>query len=269
MSRRLLFAMSALALAGSACGAQIPEAGKKDARIRFATYDPYDVVTVYTRYGMETHIVLDADEKVIDMTGGDTGAWGVATKLDRTGFFIKPVADLPDSNIHVVTSRRTYTFDLKLVRKGTGQIGFMTVFFRYPAAQRAANAAATEAEQVRGLLEAPSPGGNRRYTVQGSGDLVPIEAWDDGRTTFLRFRARSSIPAFYTARGDDESLEQIENPTVKDDVVQLPGVRRKFVLRIGNQVACVFNEGYEPNAARPVTNTASPYVKRTLKGTDK
>lgn len=269
MSRRLLFALAALAVAGTAHGAQIPEAGKKDARIRFATYDPYDVVTIYTRYGMETHIVLDANEKVVDMTGGDTEAWGVATKRDRNGFFIKPSADLPDSNIHVVTSKRTYTFDLKLARKGKGQIGFMTVFFRYPEAQRATNAAASEAEQVRGLLDAPSLGGNRRYTVQGSSDLAPIEAWDDGRSTFFRFRARSSIPAIYTARGDDQSVEQIENPTVKDDVVQLPGVRRKFVLRIGKQVACVFNEGYDPNAARPVTNTASPYVKRTLKGTDK
>lgn len=269
MNRRLLSVVAALAVAASAHGAQIPEAGKQDARIRFATYDPYDVVTIYTRYGMETHIVFDADEKVMDMTGGDTEAWGVAPKRDRNGFFIKPSADLPDSNIHVVTNKRTYTFDLKLARKGKDQIGFMTVFFRYPAAQRAANAAAAEAEQVRGLLNAASPAGNRRYTVQGSSDLAPIEAWDDGRTTFLRFRARSSIPAFYAARGDDESIEQIDNPTVKDDVVQLPGVRRKFVLRIGNQVACVFNEGYDPDAARPVTNTASPYVKRTLKGHEK
>ena len=268
MSRPLLASLVALTVAAGAHGAQIPEAGAKDARIRFATYDQYDVVTIYARYGMETHIVLDADEKVVDMTGGDTEAWGVATKLDRNGLFIKPSADLPDSNIHVVTNKRTYTFDLKLARNGKNQIGFMTVFFRYPSAQAVTNAAA-EAEQVRGLLDVVSPVGNRRYTVQGSGELAPIEAWDDGRTTFLRFRARSSIPAVYAARSNDDSIEQIENPTVKNDVVQLPGVRRKFVLRIGNQMACVFNEGYDPNAPRPVTNTASPYVKRTLKGTGK
>ncbi len=269
MSRRLLSVLAALALGANAHGAQIPEAGKKDARIRFATYDPYDVVTIYARYGMETHIVLDEDEKVVDMTGGDTNAWGVATKRDRNGLFIKPSADLPDSNIHVVTNKRTYTFDLKLARKGQAQIGFMTVFFRYPVAQRAAAAAASEFEQMRGLLDAGSPVGNRRYTVQGSSDLAPIEAWDDGRTTFLRFRARSSIPAIYAGRGDGDVLEQIENPSVKDDVMQLSGVRRKFVLRIGNQVACVFNEGFDQNAARPATNTASPYVQRIMKGAGK
>lgn len=269
MSPRLLSALVALAVAAGAQGAQIPEPGKKDSRIRFATYDPYDVVTIYVRYGLGTHIVLDAAEKVEDITGGDTEAWGVATKKDRSGLFIKPAADLPDSNIHVVTTKRTYTFDLKLARKKKGPSGYMTVFFRYPAAERAASAATAEAEQVRGLLDAVSPAGNRRYTVQGSNDLAPIEAWDDGRTTFLRFRARSSIPAVYAARGDDDSIEQIDNPTVKEDVVQLPGVRRKFVLRIGDQVACVFNEGYDPNAPRPATNTASPYVKRTVRGTSK
>lgn len=269
MSRRFLFSLIALAVAASAHCAQIPEAGKKDPRIRFATYDPYDVVTIYVRYGIGTHIVLDAEERVVDITGGDTDAWGVAPKKDRNGLFIKPAADLPDSNIHVVTNKRTYTFDLKVAQRQKGQTGYMTVFFRYPAAQRAANAAATEAQQVRGLLDTASPAGNRRYTVQGSNDLAPIEAWDDGRTTFLRFRARTSIPAVYAARGDDDSLEQIENPTVKNDVVQLPSVRRKFVLRIGDQIACVFNDGYDPNAPRPATNTASPHVQRTLRGANK
>lgn len=266
MSRRLVFGLVALSAAASVHGAQIPEAGKNDPRIRFATYDPYDVVTIYARYGLETHIVLEKNEKVVDMTGGDTDAWGVATKFDRNGLFIKPSANLPNSNIHVVTDKRTYTFDLTLAKKEKGQIGFMTVFFRYPGADHAANAAALEAEQVTKLLDVASPVGNRRYTVQGSSELAPVEAWDDGRTTFLRFRARSSIPAVYAARGEDDSLEQIDNPTVKDDVVQLPGVRRKFVLRIGDQVACVFNEGYDPNAPRPLTNTASPFVKRALKG---
>ncbi len=266
MNRRLFPVLAALALVTSAYGAQVPEAGNKDPRIRFATYDPYDVVTIYARYGVETHIVLDADEKVVDMTGGDTDAWGVATKRDRNGLFIKPSADLPDSNIHVVTNKRTYTFDLKLARKGQGQPGFMTVFFRYPDAQRAAVATASEAEKVRNLLDAAAPVLNRRYTVQGSSDLTPIEAWDDGRTTFLRFRARSSIPAFYAGHGNEDKLEQIQNHSVKDGVVQLPGVRRKFVLRIGTQLACVFNEGYDANAAGPATNTASPYVQRTLKG---
>jgi type IV secretion system protein VirB9 len=259
----------ALAATAAVHGAQLPEAGKKDARIRFATYDPYDVVTIYTRDGLETHIVLDHDEKIVDMTGGDVDAWGVATKLSRDGLFIKPAGVLPDANLHVVTTKRTYTFDLKRARKEKGEVGFMTVFFRYPAAERAASVAASESEQVRALLAALLPASNRRYSLQGSSDLAPVEAWDDGRTTFLRFRARASIPAVYSLRTGEDSLEQIESATLKDDLMQIPGVHRKLVLRIGRQVACVFNDGYDLDAARTTTSTASPQVDRILKGAAK
>lgn len=268
MRARLLPAALLLALAAGAHAAQLPEAGKKDARIRFATYDPYDVVTIYTRVGLETHIVLDPAERIVDITGGDVDAWGVATRFDRNGVFLKPAGQMPDANLHIVTNKRTYSLDLKLADQRRKEVAFMTVYFRYPEAARAADAGAKEAAQVRALLDAGAgaASANRRYTVQGSSDLAPVEAWDDGRTTFLRFRARAGIPAIYSTRDGDDALEQIENVNTRDDVVQVQGVRRKLVLRIGRQVACVFNEGFDSGAARAPTNTASPKVKRTLKG---
>ena len=268
MKKPFMTAVVALALVTNASGAQLPEAGNKDARIRFATYDPYDVVTIHTRVGLLTQIVLDQDEEIIDMTGGDVEGWGVATKQARNGVFLKPAAELADANLHVVTNKRSYSFDLKMARKSKGEIGFMTVYFRYPEAEKAKQAVASETEQVRRLLDAAVPAGNRRYTVQGSGDLAPIEAWDDGRTTFLRFRARSTIPAIYEA-SEEGIPARIENINVEDDVVQVQGIRRKLVLQSGKRVACVFNESFDPDAARPATNTASPQVKRTLKGAGK
>ncbi|MDY0977695.1 TrbG/VirB9 family P-type conjugative transfer protein [Massilia sp. CFBP9012] len=268
MKKAFMTAVVALALATNAGGAQLPEAGNKDARIRFATYDPYDVVTIHTRVGLLTQIVLDQDEEIVDMTGGDVEGWGVATKQARNGVFLKPAAELADANLHVVTNKRSYSFDLKMARKSKGEIGFMTVYFRYPEAEKPKQAAASETDQVRRLLDAAIPAGNRRYTVQGSSDLAPIEAWDDGRTTFLRFRARSTIPAIYEA-SEEGTPARIENINVEDDVVQVQGIRRKLVLQSGKRVTCVFNESFDPDAARPATNTASPQVKRTLKGAGK
>lgn len=268
MNKQFLSLMAVLLTATAAHGAQLPEAGKKDARVRFATYDPHDIVTIYTRVGLLTQIVFDQDEKIVDMTGGDVEAWGAATRKARDGVFLKPAGEVADANLHVVTNKRSYSFDLKLARKAKGEVAFMTVYFRYPVAAQAAEAAAKEADQVRNLLDVAFPIGNRHYSVQGSSDLAPIEAWDDGRTTFLRFRARTSIPAIYEAN-DDSSVKRIENINVKDDVVQVQGVCRKLVLQTGKEIACVFNEGYDPTAPRPATNTASPQVKRTLKGTGK
>lgn len=268
MNMRLLSALVVLSVASAAHGAQLPEAGKKDARIRFATYDPFDVVTVYTRVGVLTQIVFEQDEKIVDMTGGDVEAWGAATRKARDGVFLKPAAEAADANLHVVTNKRSYSFDLKLAKKAKGEVAFMTVYFRYPAAEKLAETAVRESEQVRDLLEAAAPVGNRRYSVQGASNLAPIETWDDGRTTFLRFRARTSIPGIYEAN-DDSTIKRIENISVKDDVVQVQGVRRKLILQSGKEIACVFNDGYDANAPRPVTNTASPHVTRTLKGIGK
>ncbi len=141
----------------------------------------------------------------------------------------------------------------------------MTVFFSYPSDDRTATAAARESGVVRQLLDAGSPTNNRRYSVQGSSELAPIEAWDDGRTTYLRFRARAGIPSIYTVTGERSEDEQIVSTTVKNDVVQVHGVPQKIVLRVGRKVACVFNDGFDLNAARPPTNTASPHVRRGLK----
>lgn len=268
MNGRLLSALVALSMAAAAHGAQLPEAGTKDARIRFATYDPHDVVTIYTRVGLLTQIVFDRDEKIVDMTGGDVEAWGAATRKARDGVFLKPAAVAADANLHVVTNKRSYNFDLKLAKKAKGEVAFMTVYFRYPVAEQAAETAAKESIQVRDLLEAALPIGNRRYSVQGASELAPVEAWDDGRATFLRFRARSSIPGIYEAN-EDGTVKQIENINVESDVVQVQGVRRKLVLQTGKEVACVFNDGYDPDAPRPATNTASPHVNRILKGTSK
>lgn len=280
MSRRLLPLLVALSLAATAHAAQVPAPGKKDKRIRFATYDPHDVVTIYTAIGKSTTILFESDEKIMDMVGGDVEAWGLASTRAENGLFLKPTSTDADSDLQVITSKRKYSFDLKLVRPskatkgkaqaGGGQVAFMRVHFRYPASESSAATAQRESDQVRALLEANTPVGNRSYEVDGSSELEPIEVWDDGRTTFMRFRERGSIPAVYGPRSDgDDTLDEIKNLVVKDRVVQIPGVKTKFVLRVGRTVTCVFNMVYDRNAPRPPTNTASPYVKRIVKGVGK
>jgi type IV secretion system protein VirB9 len=266
MNKRIASSLVALLLASGAYAGQEPTPSKGDPRIRYVDYDPNNVVLLYSKVGSSLLIQFEPDEKLVDMVGGDVDAWGAASTHARNGIFLKPAAVAPETNIQVITTRRTYNFEVKLAPKG--KANYLTVRFRYPAAERAASGAAMETEQVRALLDAGNPANNRRYTVDGSNVLAPIEAWDDGRTTFLRFRAHASIPAVYGPRAgeDDDALAEIKNVTVKDDVVQIPGVHRKLMLRVGKVIACVFNEAFNLNAARPATATASPYVKRTLKG---
>ncbi len=251
----------------TAAAVQVPEPSKEDPRIRYVNYDPNNVVVLYTKVGASLLVQFDSNEQLVDLVGGDVEAWGVASPLARNGFFLKPAGNAPDSNIQAITTQRIYNFDVRLASKGAPS--YLTVRFRYPATELAKAATLLESKRVRSLLDTGGGVVNRQYTVQGASDLSPIEAWDDGRSTFLRFRARSNIPAIYLSLDDEKDSEQIAKTSLTDDLVQIQGIRRKFILRIGTQVACVYNEGFRINDPRPPTNTASSSVVRNVKGGEK
>jgi type IV secretion system protein VirB9 len=263
----LLAILATLLLAGGAHAAKVPGPSKGDPRVRYAEYDPDEVYTIFSKIGVPTTILFEADEKILDMPAGETEAWSLGTLKSGNGLTFKPKVTLPDSVIQVITNKRTYNFDVALATKPKGY--FMIVRFRYPAVQQAADRAAKERADVDKLLAAENPAANRRYSVSGSSEIAPVEAWDDGSTTYLRFSARQGLPAVYSERGDGgDALQQIENARVNGDRVEIPGVHRKLVLQTdnGRRVACVYNDGYSQAAPRPATNTASPLVKRVLKG---
>lgn len=265
MNARLMVCVLSGILSLHASAAQEPVPSKADARVRFVDYDPNNVVTIYGKVGTATMILFEPDEQLIDMVGGNTDAWQAASTGKRNGVFFKPAVKAPATNIQVVTDRRAYTFDMKLAP--TNETGYLTVRFRYPATERAAETRAKERERIETLLDQGGPARNRSYTVQGASELAPVEAWDDGAMTYLRFAARTQLPAIYGASESDDSVKRIENLAVRaDGTVAIHGVRSKLVLQSGSLVACVFNEGFDPGAQRAATNTSSPQVERVVKG---
>ncbi len=252
-----------LAGAGPALAAQATQAAPGDPRIRFVDYDPNNIVTIYGRVGTDTLILFEKGEVLVDMTGGDTAAWGADTPKARNGIFVKPKATVANTNIHVITNKRVYNFDMKLAPKG--QKGYLMVSFRYPSAEAIRMAEAANKNKARNLLMgAASVAGNRRYTVQGSSAIAPIEAADDGTSTSFRFAAHGSVPAIYTV--EEDGKEHLVNfNSEPNDTLTIHVVRNKFVFRSGELVACVYNEAYAPAGVRAPTNTASPDVERVLK----
>lgn len=252
-----------LALAGTVHAAQDTRAAPGDPRIRFVDYDADNVVTVYGSIGTDTLILFEQGETLIDMTGGDTEAWGANTPRARNGIFIKPKATVANTNIHVITNKRVYNFDLRLAPRG--KVAYLMLTFRYPSSEAATRAAVAERDTARALLAAaPLVGGNRNYTVQGDASIAPIEASDDGSVTTLRFAAHGTIPAVYVAGADGK--EHLVNFNAEaNDTLTTHAVAAKFILRAGDLVACVFNEAYAPAGVRPATNTASAQVERIVK----
>jgi len=265
MRMRMIACAFAGMLSTLAHAAQEPVPSKADPRIRFVDYDPNNVVTIYGKVGASTMILFEADEQLVDMVSGDTDAWQAASTGKRNGVFVKPAVKAPATNIQVITNKRAYNFDMRLAAQK--ESGYLTVRFRYPAAEQAAHVKAKTEERIEALLEQASPVMNRNYTVQGAGELSPIEAWDDGTMTYLRFPKRGQVPAIYASTAEGDGLERVENVTVASDgTVAVHAVRRKLVSRSGSIVACIFNEGFETVVPQPVTNTSSPSVERVVKG---
>ena len=87
----------------------------KDQRIQYFTYDSGDVYPIYSKLGYSTLIQLENDEHLQDegvLGMGYAKGWSLGVKGNNIVF--KPIADLPDTNMLIVTNKRTYAFDLKI-----------------------------------------------------------------------------------------------------------------------------------------------------------
>lgn len=266
MKLRTLFCALALAAPLPVLASQASYPASSDQRIRFIDYDPYNIPVIYAKVGGDFLLVFQNGEKIEDMGGGNTDAWGLGVSTAGNSVFMKPKLTSPNMNLHVLTNRRIYSIDLKLASKG--QMAYETVFYRYPDDERAARAAADQRQQAQNLLKYGGGAAfakNNHYTMQGSDDIAPSGAWDNGTFTYFTFPAHHDIPAIYYV-GEDGKEHLVTKDTDSNDVVVVHKIARKFVLRSGDLVTCVFNEGFDPIGQRNPTNTSSPQVERVIKG---
>jgi type IV secretion system protein VirB9 len=265
-------AMSAFAL-------DTPRAGAYDYRVKYVDYNPADVVKLVAHFGYQIDIVLAEGESVVPkgVYMGDGDAWQFGTLANH--IFVKPKEEGGKTNMTVLTNRRAYSFDLsshwsKNNRDNSNDMYFQ-VNFRYPAdeaakaASEATRAAAAQAmaaakKRLDDKLAQKYETLNRNYFVQGSEELAPDEASDDGRFTKLVFKGNREIPAIFIV--NEDGSESLINRSVEGDTVVIHALAKKFVLRKGNSVACVFNESFDAVGLGNATGTTIPGVERTIKG---
>ena len=278
MKRKI--ALLALLLAGAASSAlalDIPRGASQDSRVRFVNYQPFNVTRIVGTLRSSVQIEFAADEEIAYVALGNSVAWEVVP----TGniLFLKPREDQPVSNISVVTTRRdgsTRSYQMELtVREGSVAVGQNTYFyvkFRYPADEaehRRRQAAARErvsqakhADEVLAFLEAYGPR-NWRYSAQGSQALEPKSVYDNGKITVFAFVGNQEMPAIYMENSDGS--ESLVPKSVDGNLVMVHAISRKFILRRGKDMLCVFNEAYDRVGINPDTSTTSPSVERIVK----
>lgn len=261
----------------SALALEIPRGASQDSRVRFVNYQPFNITRVVGTLRSSVQVEFASNEEIAHVALGNSVAWEVAPAGNI--LFLKPRENQPVTNISVVTTRRdgsTRSYQMELtVRDGSVEAGQNTYFyvkFRYPedeaafrrqqAASRVLAAQAKDADNVLALHEAYGPR-NWRYSAQGSQALEPQSVYDNGKITTFAFVGNQEMPAIYMENSDGS--ESLVPKSGDGNLVMVHAISRKFILRRGKDVLCVFNEAYDRVGINPETNTTSPSVERVVK----
>lgn len=256
---------------------EIPTSAQQDNRVRFVSYQPYNITRIVGTIRSSVQVEFATDEEIAHVALGNTVAWEVAPAGHI--LFLKPRENQPATNISVVTTRRdgskrSYQMEL-VVRDGSvdaGQNTYFYVKYRYPADDakrkrleeqaRKRAAEAGYADQVLGIHEQYGQR-NWRYTAQGNTTIEPQAVYDNGKVTTFAFSGNQEMPVIYVENSDE--TESLVPKTVQGDLVVVHAISRKFILRRGSDMLCIFNEAYSPGGFDPGTNTTSASVERVVK----
>jgi type IV secretion system protein VirB9 len=261
--KKLALALLASCVVAGPVASQIPVSSAKDSRIRYVRYDADNVVQLDGVIGIATHIILQDGETYVTHAFGDADAWSFA--IERNHVFIKPKADHADTNLVIVTDRRSYNFRLNYIPTRKANAVYQLAF-TYPETPTA-RTAAVEKAATDAAFSVSRGKPNLKYTMSGDYSIAPVNVWDNGEFTFFKFPGNRDVPAIYMVdAAGKESIVNRNTTGAANDVVVVQKINPKFYLRLGNQALAVFNEAFDPYGVPNNTGTSSPAVERVLKG---
>ena len=247
---------SALALAMLAAPVAAPLAAK-DSRLVEVFYDEAKVVRIDGKVTVQASIVFGDDETIENVAIGDSQAWQVTPNKRADILFVKPLAPRASTNLTVITSKRTYLFDL--VASPSARPLYV-LRFDYPDEPeddtQLAQASPAEQQAAADPYAVVDPAAlNFAWTASGDPELLPETMFDDGEATFLSWPSGKEVPAILVKNG--KGVEGPVNFTVRGETIVVDGVPRTIVLRSGEEEAELLNTGPQ-RSAKPVSSRANP-----------
>ena len=235
MKRALIPALALAALAVPA---------HADSRLQEVMYDEFSVVTLPGRVNVQASIVFGDDEVIENVAIGNSQTWQVTPNKRANILFVKPLEPRAATNLTVVTSKRTYLFDL--VASPSAKPVYV-LRFDYPVdpeeeARKAELAQAETPAAPEDPFASVDPADlNFAWNGEGATQLLPDRAFDDGEATFLTWPAGRDVPAILVTNA--KGAEGPVNYTVRGDTIVIDGVPRSIVLRSGEESATLVNSG--------------------------
>lgn len=128
-------------------------------------------------------------------------------------------------------------------------------------------------EKIKNYLDATSIPKNWDYVMhvnKNSEVISPDFVYDDGLFTYVGFKRAKAIPSFFEYYEEDKKpVESVVDKHLKQydkyNVIVIHKTFDRLILRSGNRLVGIKNNGYGLNAIDDLRNTVSPHVVRKLK----
>ncbi len=235
--------------------------GRLDPRVRSLPYSAEQVFQVAGTYGLVTTILFGADEEITQVVAGDTVSWQILTSADRRSLTLKPMEKDAATNLSVVTTKRTYPFDLRVNDSKAMQNQTFKLRFTYPEDAGLKGTAelwkqAQEAERNPNIRNIRRDKVNYDYGFKGSDAAKPLWVFDDGLKTFMKFTG--DVPAIFIV--DGRRRESLVNYRREADYIVIDKVSRQWTLRYGTEdETCLFNLRTAPaDIPAPIEGAVAP-----------
>lgn len=220
-----------------------------DSRIKTFVYSDSEVFQVVLHYGYQSNIEFSKDEEVDTISMGNSYSWQVTPVGNR--IFLKPLEPEAHTNMTVITNKHTYQFDISSRSPedaGADDQLVYVVRFYYPD-QEDFDAPPT-ANGRRKLMPDTfhaKAGYNFDYSLSGPDDFAPLKVFDDGHKTYFQFPDNNANIPYIFALSADRSEQRLAFSREGEYIV-VERVGAQFVLRLNNQIVCVFNERLDPGS---------------------
>lgn len=278
---RLIFLsfLAAASLPSVSYAAKVKPPVEDDRRIKTLVYDEEKIFKLTTAYGLQSSIEFEKGESVDTISMGDSVGWQVTPAGRRV--FIKPLQDGLFTNMTIITTRRIYQFDLESrpYSKGKKDPGISyLVKFTYAdmsaGAMRFASEPARQAAPVMPVMPQPLPPAaaprplrplppqasslppipksfsqqkNFNYTLTGSPELEPLKIFDDGSSTFFKFKDGMKASPSFMAMGAGGSVVPVIARKSGGYMI-VDRIAQGFKISSGSEEVTVYNENLSKTA---------------------
>lgn len=212
-----------------------------DSRIKTYIYNPNEVFPVILHYGYHTHIDLPKNEYIKNIIIGNPVDWEINSKNNQ--IFLQTHSKSAHTNMTVITSKRTYEFDLIArphSRENDYELAYAIKFF-YPEdhLKNYDNSNSYNIKNNVNITDLIRGKINTNYVFHGKSELSPKIVFNDNRFTYIKFD-HGMIPKIKLY--DKNNKDLTAHVFIYDNYLIIDKILLKIKFTINNECITIINK---------------------------